>query len=167
LLALLPDPRWTPVRRTAVVLALLPALGSLVYKGVLFSTSAQPLWKDARWLGAYLASSALLLGCAVLLALAILAGPAEALVILRPTLGLALLLNAIPLGLLLLDLGAHRRADAAPLARRAALVLAAGLLLLLDGTLPLLAAVLLILTGSLLVRQAIVGLPHAAGCPPR
>ena len=34
------------------------------YKGVLFSTSSQPGWKDARWLGGYLINSALVLGCA-------------------------------------------------------------------------------------------------------
>src|ERR1700733_1423786 len=41
----------------AVIFALLPALGSMVYKGVLFSTSSQPAWKDARWLGGYLVNS--------------------------------------------------------------------------------------------------------------
>src|SRR5207237_3572590 len=40
-------------RKLAVVLGLLPALGSAVYKGVLLSTNAQPGWRDARWLGAY------------------------------------------------------------------------------------------------------------------
>src|SRR5438034_5609479 len=38
------------VRRLAVVIGLLPALGSAVYKGVLLSTNAQPAWKEARWL---------------------------------------------------------------------------------------------------------------------
>ena len=46
------------VRRLAVVVGLVPALGSAVYKGVLFSTSSQPGWKDARWLGGYLTNSA-------------------------------------------------------------------------------------------------------------
>jgi hypothetical protein len=56
-------------RKLAVVLGLLPALGSAIYKGVLLSTNAQPGWRDARWLGGYLTNSALLLGCAELLAL--------------------------------------------------------------------------------------------------
>src|SRR5258707_1867231 len=46
-----------PVRTLAVVLALVPAFGSAVYKGVLISTSAQPGWKEARWLGAYMTSA--------------------------------------------------------------------------------------------------------------
>jgi formate-dependent nitrite reductase membrane component NrfD len=50
------------VRKAAVALGLLPALGSALYKGVLLSTNAQPGWRDARWLGGYLTNSALLLG---------------------------------------------------------------------------------------------------------
>src|SRR5260370_5154489 len=52
-LSLLP-PGWPALewaRKTAVVLGLLPALGSAVYKGVLLSTNAQPRWRDARSLG--------------------------------------------------------------------------------------------------------------------
>ncbi len=52
------------VRKSLVVFGLLPAFGSLAYKGVLFSTSSQPGWKDARWLGGCMANSALTLGCA-------------------------------------------------------------------------------------------------------
>ena len=59
-------PEW--VRRSAVVFGLLPAFGSLAYKGVLFSTCSQPGWKDARWLGGFMANSALTLGCVQLLA---------------------------------------------------------------------------------------------------
>ena len=42
------------VRKVAVAGGLPFAFGSAAYKGVLFSTTAQPGWKDARWLGAYL-----------------------------------------------------------------------------------------------------------------
>ena len=62
------------VRKGAVVLGLVPALGSAVYKGVLLSTNAQPGWRDARWLGGYLSNSALVLGCAEMLVLAALMG---------------------------------------------------------------------------------------------
>ena len=92
------------VRRLAVVLGLLPALGSAAYKGVLLSTNAQPGWRDARWLGGYLTNSALLLGCAELLALSVLLGQASAAASLRPALRLLLVLNVIPLGLLLANL---------------------------------------------------------------
>src|SRR5262249_18996131 len=74
------------IRKSAVVGGLLPALGSALYKGVLFSTSSQPGWKDARWLGGYIVNSAFLMGCAVLLAVAILMGHERAAVVLRPAL---------------------------------------------------------------------------------
>ena len=62
------------VRKSAVVFGLLPAFGSVAYKGVLFSTCSQPGWKDARWLGGCMANSALMLGCAELLAVSVLTG---------------------------------------------------------------------------------------------
>ena len=49
-----------------------PALFIGGYKGVLFSATAQADWKDSRWLGAELATSAGLLGVAGLLLTAIL-----------------------------------------------------------------------------------------------
>src|SRR5207302_3094017 len=76
------------VRKAAVVLGLLPALGSAVYKGVLLSTSAQPGWRDARWLGGYLTSSALLLGCGEMLVLSIVTGQEHPAALLRPALEL-------------------------------------------------------------------------------
>src|SRR5260221_1717127 len=105
-LTLLPEAGMTLewVRRAAVVLGLLPALGSAAYKGVLLSTNAQPGWRNARWLGGYLTNSALLLGCAELLALSVLMGQESASAILRTALGLLLVLNLIPLGLLVVNL---------------------------------------------------------------
>jgi formate-dependent nitrite reductase membrane component NrfD len=49
------------IRKPAVVSALLPAIGSAVYKGLLISTNSQPRWRQARWLGGYLTSAAPLL----------------------------------------------------------------------------------------------------------
>src|SRR5215470_11445370 len=92
------------VRRLAVVVGLLPALGSAVYKGVLGSTSSQPGWKDARWLGGYLTNSALLLGCAEMLVLSLWMNNASAVAILRPALALLVVLNLLPLCLLGFDL---------------------------------------------------------------
>src|SRR5436305_1700513 len=91
-------------RKIALVLGLLPALGSAAYKGVLLSTNAQPGWKDARWLGGYLTNSALLLGCAQMLALSTVMGQESAAATLRIALGVLLMLNAIPLGLLVASL---------------------------------------------------------------
>src|SRR2546430_1959303 len=93
-------------RKAAAVLGLLPALGSAVYKGVLLSTNAQPGWRDARWLGRYLTSSALLLGCAEMLLLSIVMGQERAAALLRPALELLLLLNLVGLSLLLVDVRA-------------------------------------------------------------
>src|SRR5205085_440958 len=92
-------------RKAAVVLGLLPALGSAVYKGVLLSTNAQPGWRDARWLRGYLTNSALLLGCAEMLVLAVVLGQQRASAILRAALVLLLVLNVVPLCLLVADLG--------------------------------------------------------------
>jgi Ni/Fe-hydrogenase subunit HybB-like protein len=87
-------PIWLDwVARGLAVVALIPALGSILYKGVLFSVTSQPGWQDARWLGAYVCNSAVLMGSALLLFLAAAAGAGEAAASLR----LALL------GLLLLD----------------------------------------------------------------
>ncbi len=95
---------WERVRLSLVVLGLLPAFGSLAYKGVLFSTSSQPGWKDARWLGGFMANSALTLGCAELLAVSVLTGHARAAAVLRTVAVVLLLLNIIPAGLLFSEL---------------------------------------------------------------
>src|SRR5262249_52383892 len=97
-----PALEWT--RKAAVVLGLLPALGSAAYKGVLLSPNSHPGGRDARWLGGYLANSALLLGCAELLVLAVLLGQARAAAILHTALVLLLVLNVVPLCLLVRDL---------------------------------------------------------------
>jgi hypothetical protein len=145
-------------------------LGSALYKGVLFSTSAQPGWRDARWLGGYLTNSAVMLGCAELLALSILTGHERAAAVLRPALAALLLLNVVALGLLLVNVRAalalaytHKS-----LGRLSAIVLGGGVLLplaLLAAGDPrlVLGAVLLILLGALAVRFEVVRLPHVLG----
>jgi Polysulphide reductase, NrfD len=156
---------WT--RKVAVAGGLPFALGSAAYKGVLFSTTAQPGWKDARWLGGYLVNSALLLGSGELLALSILMGQEQAVAILRPALVLLLLLNVVALGLLLVDVrAALTSAYTRPaLGRLGTLALGVGLLLPLGllavgGPLPVLGAVLFIVLGALVVRFEVVRLPH-------
>jgi hypothetical protein len=157
------------VRKAAVVLAILPALGSALYKGVLLSTNAQPGWRDARWLGGYLTNSALLLGCAELLTLSILMGQETAAAVLRPALVLLLVLNVVVLGLLVGDLRPtlSRISTRGRLWGLAALCVVGGtlvplaLLLAGSGPLPSLAAAVLLL-GSLAIRFALVRIPHAA-----
>jgi Polysulphide reductase, NrfD len=166
-LSLLPAgwPALEWMRKAALVLGLLPALGSALYKGVLLSTNAQPGWRDARWLGGYLANSALVLGCAELLALSVLMGQENATAVLRPALGLLLVLNVVVLGLVVADLRPtlSRVYTRRRLYRLAALCVGGGTLvplgLLLAGGGPL--PLLFLLLGSLATRFAIIRLPHA------
>ncbi len=158
------------VRKLAVVLGLLPALGSAVYKGVLLSTNAQPGWRDARWLGGYLSNSALLLGCAELLALSVIMGQESAATILRTALGLLVVLNVILLGLLVVNLlpvlgQIYTRGQ---LWCVGILILGVGTLiplclLFVGGGPPLmLSAGMFILLGSLAIRILLIRIPHAS-----
>jgi Ni/Fe-hydrogenase subunit HybB-like protein len=171
-LSLLPEGGITLewVRRIAVVLGLLPALGSAAYKGVLLSTNAQPGWRDARWLGGYLTNSALMLGCAEMLALSVLMGQEIASATLRTALGLLLVLNVIPLGLLLANLRPMlaRIYTREQLWRVGMLTLGGGTLIplglvLVGGSPPLmLGAATFILLGSLVIRFLLIKIPHAS-----
>ena len=156
------------IRRLAVLAGLAPALGAAVYKGVLLSTTAQPGWKDARWLGGYLTSAAVMLGSAEMLVLAVVMEQARVAAIARLALGLLLVLNAILLTLLLVDV---REVLARLYSRRTlyglgALSLGGGLLLplylLVAGRPPLmLGAALCVVLGGLLSRFVIIALPRA------
>ncbi len=158
------------VRKLAVIVGILPAFGSLAYKGVLFSTSSQPGWKDARWLGGWMANSALMLGCAEMLAVSILTGHARAAAALRAVLMMLLLLNIIPASLLFSEL----RKTLSRLYRdrhvyvTLALTFVGGtlipliLLLVGDSAFWILGAVSLILMGSLAIRSLIIKIPHAS-----
>jgi Ni/Fe-hydrogenase subunit HybB-like protein len=158
------------VRESAVVFGILPAFGSLAYKGVLFSTSSQPGWKEARWLGGFMANSALTLGCGELLAVSVLAGYARAAAALRWVAVVLVLLNIIPAGLLFSEL--HKTFLRIYSDRQVYLVL---LLIFIGGTLTpvvlllvgngapwILVAVLLILLGGLASRVVLIKIPHAS-----
>jgi Ni/Fe-hydrogenase subunit HybB-like protein len=171
-LSLLPEGGMTLewVRRTAVILGLLPALASAVYKGVLLSTNAQPGWRDARWLGGYLTNSALLLGCAEMLALSVLMGQESAAAALRTALGVLLVLNVIPMGLLVVNLRPvlGRIYTREQLWRVGMLTIGGGTLIplglvLVGGGPPLmLGAGMFLLLGSLVIRFLIVRIPHTS-----
>ena len=156
-------------RKAFVVVGLLPAFGSVAYKGVLFSTSSQPGWKDARWFGGYLINSALMLGCAEWLALCIVGGQPRAAAALRIPLAILLVLNAIPSGLLFADLRTtlsriHPGGNPDILALAAyagATLIPLALLLAGDRPVLLIAAVSLILVGALVVRSVLIKVPHA------
>jgi hypothetical protein len=160
------------VRLVLIVIGLVLAVGAGVYKGVLFSTTAQRGWGDARWLGAYLINSALVLGSAEMLLLTVIMGAPEAAAVYRDALQALLVLNLAALGLLFFDLRAAL-ADA-----RGAVVLAVlGVVAVLGGILVPLCllggggaasarvgvALVLILIGAVVVRHEVTRLPHSLG----
>ena len=158
------------VRKLAVIVGFLPAFGSLAYKGVLFSTSSQPGWKDARWMGGFMANSALMLGCAEMLAVSVLTGHSKAAASLRTVLMLLLPLNIIPAGLLfaefhktLLRLYRDRQVYLASVLLFVGGTLIPLVLLLIGDSAPgILGAASLILLGSLAIRSLIIKIPHAS-----
>jgi hypothetical protein len=148
----------------------LPALGSAVYKGVLFSTTAQPGWKHARWLGGYLTNSAVLLGCAQMMVLAWASGHPGAADRMAPAFGVVLVMNLIVLAVLMVEM-APALAGAVPsgrLMRDAAIVavggfvVPAGLAFWGAGWVSAAAGLGSLVIASLVVRHLIVMLPHLA-----
>ncbi len=157
-------------RILAVIVGLLPGFGAAAYKGVLLSTNAQPGWKDARWLGAYLTNSALLLGCGELLVLSALMGQTHAAAILRTAFIVLLVLNVIPLGLLFRNLQPihaqlytrEQQWRAGVLLFAAGILIPLGLTLLGGGLLFVLGALAFLLVGSWLIRYVYVKIPHTS-----
>ena len=155
-----------PARKLILVLGLMPAFGSAVYKGVLFSTSSQPGWKDARWLGAYLVNSALAYGTAGLLILALSTGREAGPI--RWAMVALLALNLVTLGLLAKGIGPAlaRVHDSMGRGRLAALTVGLGVLApmglvaISGGLLAASGAFACLIVGGLNWRHAIVKLPH-------
>ncbi len=155
------------IRRALVIIGVIPALGVAAYKGVLLSTTAQPGWRDARWLGGYLANSAIVLGCAALLLIAEFLGQERAGGLLRTPLIVLLLLRLFPFGLVVFDLRPALSRAYTPAQRAGLALVCVGVgtliplvLLLAEGSLVTVLAVLGILAGSLATRFVIVRLPH-------
>jgi len=82
-----------------------PALFVGLYKGVLFSVTAQPVWREARWLGAELSVSAGIIGAATMLSVAIFTGTRESIAALRIALAALNVIEVGALGLFLRDTG--------------------------------------------------------------
>ncbi|MGA8840615.1 MAG: hypothetical protein WB491_09025, partial [Candidatus Aquilonibacter sp.] len=160
------DFEWA--RIAAVVVGLLPGFGSAAYKGVLLSTNAQPGWKDARWMGAYLTNSAILIGCAELLLLSALMSQTRAIAILRIAFIVLLVLNLAPLGLLYANLrpAYAQRYTFTQEWRVAGLIFVAGVLIPLglmifsEGLASIAVSVILLLAGSWAIRYVYVKIPH-------
>jgi hypothetical protein len=171
-MSLLPGGNAVPqaIRTLTLVAGIVLAVGVALYKGVLFSTTAQAGSCDARWLGGYLSNSALMLGAATLLVLAHVMGQSTAIAVLRFVLMPMLVLNLGALALLLADLRAplSRTHSPSALAVLAALVIGAGLLLplvllALRGTGYIAGTALFMLLGAAVARAEIVRLPHQLG----
>jgi len=158
------------------VAGLLPALMVAAYKGVMFSTTAQPAWRAMRWLAAAFAISALSVGAAVMLAIASWGGDFGAARISRFILMWLLVLNALAVRRVmgrvhvaghLGDLGNRFTPMRVSLHYTAFIVVGLGLpivLCALSRGAPAVdaAIVLIVLLGALVSRQYLVMLPHQA-----
>lgn len=155
------------LRLPMILLGLVPALASAMYKGVLFTTTAQPGWREARWLGGYLANSAIVFGAALLLAIALVVQAPEATQTLRWSLIALLPVHLALLGLLLTGVGPRLCQVRTPgqLTLLGAVVVLGGVLLpvglLVVGS-PVAegCALALLLAGAVMARWELVYLPH-------
>lgn len=160
---------WT---RMAFVVSGIPfAFGTAAYKGVLFSTTAQPGWRDARWLGAYHTFSALALGTAGMLTLAQIAGTEPAVAALRPAAGLLMGLSLIPLAVVTSQMWSAltRRYGRSRLVTSSAAIAIGGILLpaaaFFGGPALTITGMALALAGGFATRHAIVMLPQVPHAP--
>ncbi|AWM37852.1 Polysulfide reductase, NrfD [Gemmata obscuriglobus] len=153
------------VGRTVLTVVALPfAFGSMAYKGVLFSTSSQPGWRDARWLGAYHVASALALGSAALLGLAAVLGHDPAASLLRPAVAALVVVQGVPLLCLVRELQPElvRRYPRMQLWGGGVLVAGVGILIPL-ALLPVwsVGMVLFVSVGAWVTRHFVVMIPEA------
>ncbi len=140
-----------------VVVALPFAFGSAAYKGVLFSTTAQPGWRDARWLGAFHVTSALAIGAGLLWATAEGLGASEAAELLRWALTGLILLGMFPAVRFAVEMRAGR--VVVGIVAVLSFVLPLALVLVAKPQAASVAAVAL-LVGGYVARSALVHRPH-------
>jgi hypothetical protein len=163
IIAMLRLPGWT---LTGVALAGLPfSLMVGIYKGVLFSTTAQPGWRTMRWLGAWFSISAGVLGLAGTLTIAAIERYVGTAATLRQ--GLLILMFLYAACLFVVDREAEesaRFATASPL--NLALAVAVGLVLpllmvaLATGALIDDLATAALIVGAIAIRHVLVMIPH-------
>jgi hypothetical protein len=154
------------IRTVLLVVGIPFAFGSMAYKGVLFSTSSQPGWRDARWFGAYHTASAVALGCATLMLLdlgvsgttpELLSTPFVYLVVLQ---SLSLALLGRELAPLLKTVYAERQLQRFIVAQATPILLAVLLFFIPHVPVLVLAASLGMLAAGWHVRHVLVMLPH-------
>jgi hypothetical protein len=163
--AWLPGDHALAFAKVLALVAAMPALVVLCYKGVLFSCTSQPGLRDARWLSAHLAASGLMLGVATaLLVAAIMNAPAQG--VARSVLATLIVLAAMTLFPLWRDVAARAGVRYSALQQHGLLWivvlggLVAPLVLVLatPGRHTFMAAALLVLLGGLVLRHAVVRL---------
>lgn len=85
----------TVILLAGMLLGGLCAAAGLAYKGVLFSATSRPVWRKARWFSAYLTNGAVLLGCALLIALGLALDQGQSLFRLFPAMLVLLALDVL------------------------------------------------------------------------
>ncbi|MFI5351846.1 MAG: NrfD/PsrC family molybdoenzyme membrane anchor subunit [Candidatus Binatales bacterium] len=158
-----------PAARVAIAAAgIVAALVTAGYKGVLLSTTAQPGWKDSRWLGAELSISSGASGAAFLLAFAAILDAQPAMADLRAVLAIVLILDLAAASVVTYEM---RRAISARFTRAeiaawyAAMLGGGGLApLILIGvsaaTAASIAAAVLTILGAIAMRHHLMMMPH-------
>jgi Ni/Fe-hydrogenase subunit HybB-like protein len=158
------------VATVLAAIAIVPGVGAITYKGVLFSVTAQPGWRDARWLGAYGCSSGPALGSSVLLVVAVFSDNTGAVDGLRATTLALILLSAVTLVLFRRDLVPEVRSRRTPGQRKrlyigivlTGLVGPVTLLILGTSTPSVVIAAVLVIIADYIVRLDFVSIPHTA-----
>jgi polysulfide reductase-like protein len=162
------------VIRTLAACGLLPALIVAAYKGVLFSTTAQPAWRKMRWLGAAFALSASAMGSATMLGIAQILDDFSAARIARFILMWLLVLNALIVRRVMGRTGmmghlsdVQTRTEAVRVSLYYTIFIVAGLgipivLCAFSRGTPRIDAIIvaIVMTGALLSRHYLVKLPH-------
>lgn len=157
--------------RVTAAVGLAPAAFGLLYKGVLFSSSSQPGWRDARWLAPLVIVWSVLLGAALELVLLVLwrQGGGDAARALRAALVVLIVLTGALLVVVWAEVRPVYRARFGDEARTGIWLVLLGIglilpleLILLGEVLQIVAALLVILTAPL-ARLALVALPHDRG----
>jgi Ni/Fe-hydrogenase subunit HybB-like protein len=156
------------IRLLVAASGLVAALVTAAYKGVLFSTTAQPGWKDARWLGTELSVSAGTLGTAFALAAAGLLEVQPAARSLRAALAMLLGFDLAATLCVTFEMrhALAARFTRAELARRYAgligggVIAPLGLILISDSVSAAVAAGLLTLFGAIAMRHHLVAIPQ-------
>jgi formate-dependent nitrite reductase membrane component NrfD len=173
ILTIVDAPALAPAQTVFAVLGLIAALIVGSYKGVLLSTTAQPGWKDARWLGVALSTSSGAMGVAFLIVACAPHAPSPAFAGLRELLAVLLVVAAIPTAIACYEMsGALARCFtrgeltiAYALSIGAGLVLPFILIVASSSVSAAMTAAALTMLGAIAFRHHLVSIPHRLEAP--